>query len=174
MNIKDFNIGDKVLCVNYTRRNDPRFMNAVVDSVGDKYVRCNICGNYHKFKASSGVYSEHYLISSKDNLLYLFKNHATYEDYLEHMELNRQLSDLTNKSLTLNQLRYALETLYKQFPKKPAKTTIDDVGRCPTCNSMIHKYDSTYFGCVAAYCKWCGQALNWYEPDSEDVSDAEG
>lgn len=105
MNIKDFKIGDKVLCVDYTRRNNPKFINAVIDSIGRKYVKCSIGGGYHKFGEACGAYSEHYLVSSNDNLMYLFKNQAAYEDYIEHMELNRKLSDLTHKSLTLNQLR---------------------------------------------------------------------
>ena len=105
MNIKDFNIGDMVLCVDYTRRNDPVFLNAVIDSIGRKYVRCNVRGSYHKFGEVSGTYSEHYLVSSKDMFLYLFKNKSSYDDYIEHMELNSKLHELPCKSLTLNQLR---------------------------------------------------------------------
>lgn len=218
MNIKDFKIGDKVLCVDYTRRNDPKFMNAVIDSIGRKYVRCSIWGGYHKFGEACGTYSEHHLISN-DGLMYLFKNRDAYEEYIEHMELNKKLSNLTHKSLTLNQLRriqmivecndnnvpadkaeivsaaikmleigrvqsesmadentnkvfaYALEALYKQLPTKPKKSDIDDVVYCPTCVSSLHRYDSIYFKCNVPCCKWCGQALDWGEFDSEVICD---
>lgn len=103
MNIHDFKVGDAVLCVDYTRRNNPKLISTTVGSVGRKYIRCNKCGS-HKFRESHGIDSEHCL-SSIDNTMYLFKNQDAYADYVEHMELRRWVSRLVIQPLSLEQLR---------------------------------------------------------------------
>lgn len=82
-------------------------------------------------------------------------------EYEEVIEWLYDMKHYTTYGEQADAIDIAIEALGKQRPKKP----IGDLHsvphhRCPNCNGAVRIFEVDYYD---AYCKFCGQALDWKE-----------
>lgn len=96
------------------------------------------------------------------------KKIARLEDALEFMKKQSVLEQVVSEDDKSRHFSLAVKALEKQIPKKPHPKEKYNSGyamHCPTCNNYIclepHKRDIFPSNIANAYCRRCGQALDW-------------
>lgn len=74
--------------------------------------------------------------------------------------------------ISIDLVRTSIEALEKQIPEKP----IGDLHsvphhRCPNCNGAVRLFEDDSYD---AYCKFCGQAIDWSDDEYEAYQDEMG
>lgn len=69
----------------------------------------------------------------------------------------------------------AILSLNKQIPKKVIYDEQDKGVKCPNCKRIVYRLETkepySYWSVFNdAYCRHCGQALDWSEGETEDLS----
>lgn len=57
--------------------------------------------------------------------------------------------------------RFVQEAVERMTPRKPKAITDKNSGACPSCGSLVHRFERETETREIKNCKWCGQALEW-------------